>query len=552
MKFAVDMLHTSLQCITPTDPSGEDRPFLWVFIFKVDGTTVRQRPGSPTALDAAAAVKPGSSGRPGNIGGPMTSSTFSRSISLPLGVTDESLQPIVLDFRIGATVQRFFVPGTLVSLVVALDEESASRDPIEAAYGFMRASLEKDVNAALAAMNLGTVLSAAGSPAPCAVVSAFRSRLGGVLNRLEVGAVQSASAAISLALVLHGGSAGLLADQFDIEEPIGAAIVSRDEEEMIIARLESDSHLDLKRSFSGPGGAWYRLHGHVRAKLSFFSDVTTGFLPPLPQRPLGPKRQLSTTVQNRRCAEPGTAAEFQIGGHRQRQLVRPRYPFLTYRYSIAGKVLDGTPGTVDLEVTSSFPKFDENAQFFVGADVKPNHPVTLAYRLVPNPAAPQLVDLELENDPEDGNFSVEVLVEAELNNRHLLKVGTQQVDFVGQTLDFTNGFLTRYIACLNAWIESKNPKAKLRLSDLATPGPVERWRQFERVVERLDVLLEIGRLDERSTMMLKQAAALRLGVAPEGLAPMLFPLELESGAGPDAAFRPRADLDEASPPERDL
>jgi len=64
MQLRVDVnLHT-LHCITPTDPSGEDEPYLWVYYIRMDGDTIRQSTVTLTRLSAGIEVSSGP-GRPG-------------------------------------------------------------------------------------------------------------------------------------------------------------------------------------------------------------------------------------------------------------------------------------------------------------------------------------------------------------------------------------------------------------------------------------------------------------------------------------------------------
>jgi hypothetical protein len=58
-------LHT-LHCITPTDPSGEDEPYLWTFFIRADGETIRQNTTIPDMLSADVQIDSGP-GRPGNL-----------------------------------------------------------------------------------------------------------------------------------------------------------------------------------------------------------------------------------------------------------------------------------------------------------------------------------------------------------------------------------------------------------------------------------------------------------------------------------------------------
>jgi hypothetical protein len=41
--FPLNLGFDNLHCIIPTDPSGEDEPYLWVFRIKLDGSSLRQR-----------------------------------------------------------------------------------------------------------------------------------------------------------------------------------------------------------------------------------------------------------------------------------------------------------------------------------------------------------------------------------------------------------------------------------------------------------------------------------------------------------------------------
>jgi hypothetical protein len=102
-------LHT-LHCITPTDPSGEDEPYLWTFFNRADGETIRQNTQIPDMLSANVQIDSGP-GRPGNLLVDSVESGANIRIPASLGQHFNELHPIVLQLSTGGSTFQYVVPG---------------------------------------------------------------------------------------------------------------------------------------------------------------------------------------------------------------------------------------------------------------------------------------------------------------------------------------------------------------------------------------------------------------------------------------------------------
>ena len=133
MEIHLDTTLQNLHCLTPTDPSGEDEPYLWVFFIVADGSTVRQRLDDPLRLSASITVHSGS-GRPGNLNEAKATSGGNIHIPVSVGQHQGFIKSIVLNLPFGTPPMTVFIPGRMVTICAAIDEEAVPRDAIEFAF----------------------------------------------------------------------------------------------------------------------------------------------------------------------------------------------------------------------------------------------------------------------------------------------------------------------------------------------------------------------------------------------------------------------------------
>ncbi|MGA9768085.1 MAG: hypothetical protein WBV94_03535 [Blastocatellia bacterium] len=520
MIFKTNLALNNLHCVTPTDPSGEDEPYLWVLFVRADGSNIWQRANDPSRLSANITVFSGS-GRPGNLNVSGVKSGGNIHIPPSLGVFNSDLKPITLSFTRGGASVRVFVPGRIAVVCIAIDEDSAPRDAMEGAFNDVKNLVRTRFNDFLNSLNLQTMATQAlANPNPANAFQALFSQqvaqfLSNIQREATAVAIQSAEIAVMADSdwwnpIDIGKS---IAAGLDPDEPIGSARFIFNEREILDNNLERGIHADLRQAQTGMGIAWYILDGHLNATASFTSvDLKLQYLPAVSQ-PIGQTEEY-TFQRNHICVTEGTKVQISRLAHAEKVQTFVEYPFVNYRYTLDGQVLNGNSGTIAITKDVRFPEFDEDK-------IKPNSPfikfrhetrhinVTFEKRRLPND--PQIEQLFLANDPSDGNYDVGLKIEAVLNNGRIIPVGTESIFFEGQTIELPAGFLKQIHGCMENFVGTKWSKSKrLSVIDLWSPGA--RRRQYEEIANQLDALAEVKAFEKQSVEAAKNiiAAALKI------------------------------------------
>jgi hypothetical protein len=522
MIFKTNLGLSNLHCVTPTDPSGEDEPYLWVFFLKADGSNIRQRTGDPFHLSANITIVSGS-GRPGNLGVSGVRSGGNIHISPKLGVFDDALKPIVLTLnQAGATI-RIFVPSRIAVFCIAIDEDSAPRDAMETAFNEVKSFIQFRLNDFLNSLDLQSMATEAlTSPNPEEKFqSLFTDKLEQFTQQIQKAAVDFVEFSALVAVIENldwwnpVDIGGAIATGLDPDEPIGRAQFMFSEQEILDNNLHLTLHKDLRQSRTGLGGAWYILNGYLNATVSFNpSDIKLQILPEVSQ-PIGsPQEYTFQSDHIFACVYAGSSIQIARIGHAGKYQIFVDYPFAGYRYTLDGQVLSGNSGTLLLSKEVRFPEFDENSFMPSSPFVKYRREtrqvkVQFEKRRLPND--PQIEQLFIANDPGDGNYDLLLKVEAVLNNGGVLPVGSEAIIFEGQTIELPPDFLKSIKDCLENFVGTKWAKSKrLTLKDLW--GPVARRRQYEETIRELDALATVGAFDKQSVEAAKNIIAAKLKI----------------------------------------
>jgi hypothetical protein len=520
MEYSIDSALTNLHCITPTDPSGEDEPYLWVFFVTVDGNTVRQRVGDLHHLTANISVHSGS-GRPGNLGAPSTVSGGNIHITPSVGQFGSGIRPIVLDTTEGGVMRRLFIPGTIAITSVVIDEDSAPRDAMEEAFNDVKTNIQNRFNDFINGLELDPLLAGAfAAPDPVAVVRrAFAQAVAGLQTTL---AQESIAIAIQSAQISAMAStdwwnpfdmAALAIAGLDPDEPVGTARFTIGETDLINASLHRNLDADVRQSTTGLGGAWYRINGYANGSIRFFpGDHEIGLLGAPVREVLNAESERIVRV-GRRCVEAGTRIRFTRVGFREKHQVSVNYPFLTYRYFLDGQELTGTAGTVTLTKEVMVPDFDETSFYLIGGHQE-TRSVVVSYGKSRRIDRPQIERLTLSNNPNDANYDLTLTIEAVLPNGHTIPVCEDGVAIVGQSIEFADRFFEAYVACVAAYLKSLNIQVKPTIPE-NWKTPELRWERYREVSERLTALQRINLVDAQTIDMTKAVIAKRLRLAVE-------------------------------------
>jgi hypothetical protein len=516
MEMHLDLALQNLHCVTPTDPSGQDEPYLWIFFVVADGSTVRQRLDDPLLLSANIAVQSGS-GRPGNLAEAKASSGSDIHIPPDVGRHQSLLRPIVLNLPFGTPPLTVFIPGRMITICSAIDEEAVPRGAIEAAFAAVKGHIQNRLNDFFNGLSLLDFAPDPSDPTdPIRRASdLFNERLEALMSEISDEA-RTIAEDTAQAWVLNNivedwwnpvnwfeGAAAAL----DKDEPIGTHTFRIDEERIVEQSLNDNLQSDLRQAHINLGAAWYVVSGYANATVSFVPGDHR--LSQLPEQVglLGESEHHSLHVE-RKCVDPGTLVVVQRSAHSQHWQVIVNYPFMPYRYALDGQVLIGQKGTIHISKAVSFPEFDENKFYFIGARVE-TRLVTLTYERLPVPGATQLERIVVSNDSADGNFDVSLTIDGVLPSGGSVPVASEGLSIVGQTIDFPDGFLQRYIACVAQMLKEKWIRVKKTIPD-RWRTPEVAWNQYELIVKQLADLQALGVYDARALDKIKQGIADKL------------------------------------------
>ncbi len=516
MEMHLDTTLQNLHCIIPTDPSGEDEPYLWVFFIVADGSTVRQRLDDPLRLSANITVQSGS-GRPGNLNEAKASSGGNIHIPESVGRYQSFIKPIVLNLPFGTPPITLFIPGRMVTICAAIDEEGVPRDAIEAAFNAVKVHIQNRLNDFFNGFSRDDFEDALRDDTdPIGATSRlFNEGLNTVITRIRnevpdiVEATAMAWAVVNVKVNWWdpGSWAGAFAALVDTDEPIGSHTFTIDEAGIINHSLHEVLRSDLRQPHTNLVVAWYVVSGYSNATVRFVPGDHR--LSQLPEQVglSGLPEQHAPRVE-RKCMEPGTVVVVQRSAHTQQWQLIVNYPFMRYRYALDGQEMAGDSGTLRISKAVSFPQFDESKFYFIGASVE-TRLVTINYQRLPVPGVPQLHRILISNDPADGNFDLHLTTDGLLPSGSTIPVASEGLSIVGQSIDFPDGFLQRYIACVARMLGEKWVRVKKTIPD-RWRTPEVAWNKYQEIVNQLADLQSLQIYDARTIEKIKQGIADRL------------------------------------------
>ena len=510
MHLRVDVnLHT-LHCITPTDPSGEDEPYLWVYYIKADGDTIRQSTVTPTRLSAAVEVSSGP-GRPGNLLVNGVGSGGNIRIPANVGAHSAQLRPIVLRLRDGGTERRFFMPGVLSVVAVLIDEEAVPRDAMEGAHQDVRLLLKQRLDDFFNGLDLQPLILqaiAAGDIAPARQalldqLEAFIGNQGGGLVKEAIdAAIQSAMISVmsSWNPIEHAASA------LDPDEPVGTAMLRVQEDAFIGANLTQDGTQDVRQSATGLGGAWYILHGGAGGELAFTQADAVIRMQPRP--PVEGDGGTHVFHAGKLCIAESTTVRWWRMNHTLTYDVSIEYPFATFEYRLDGQLLEGNGGVARISKEVSLPEFDPDTYKFMRWRQE-TRDVQVTFARTADPAAPQIQHLTLTNAPADGSYWLELRIDAVLNDGRRIFAGKHVIDFEGQTLHLPEDFVKAVEQCLEPLTSNRFSKS-VKVGPKELWGPFGRQQRFEQVVQAVEAMAAVRGQDVAATQAVIRAVAAKL------------------------------------------
>jgi hypothetical protein len=520
-----------LHCITPTDPSGEDEPYLWAFFIRTDGLTVRQSTVAPGRLSANIDVHSGP-GRPGNLSEAKATSGSNIAIPPAVGTHSTDLRPIVLRFSGGGITYRFFLPGILTAFALLIDEDSAPRDAMEGAHADVKALVKQRTDDFFNALDLQPIFDQAWlANQASGVQSVFDAALGSIglfiFNQTRQfingtpgtpGLVQEMTdAAIQSAEISTMADAGFLEQLFgalDPDEPVGGALIQLSDAAIIASNLALSTQNDLRQSQTGLGGAWYVLYDSKFATLGFGqvdAVVVTSSAPPVIAQ-----TSLYTFTQGKLCV-PNGPIQWTRSNHVQTYDVSIQYPFIAFRYKIDGQILGPGAGVATVTKQVDIPEFDPTTYEFVRF-VPQTRNAQIAYSRARQNNDRQIEHLILTNNPADGVYWVTLDVEGVLPNGQPLPAGQVVIFFEGQTIELPKGFIDSVNGCLAPLTSNRFSKWK-RVGPKELWGPYGRFRRYEALARLVDTVGEVRGRNPAITDALKSAIAARLNVQREAQRP---------------------------------
>lgn len=490
-KFMVKASLHTLHCITPTDVSGEDEPFIWTFFVRVDGTTLQPNPASPGSFIPSLTVvaRPGGHGNL-NVEGVVSGSTF--KIPPQLGEFDAELRPVPFTFSAQGQTFQGWIPGRIICFAAVVDEDATSDSIIHALHQEVTQRIQERVNQFVAGLNFltpvapiiaqATAVNAGTVQAVTAAVNAFLTAQIGVFRRQITTEIRQLAIEVAVRESVHSQMFfGLVINALDGDELVGVTDVTFSETSLIAANLFATASNNIRQSTAPLGGAWYQMYTWGEGRLWFIpSDVV--WVPtssPASSRLPGSYTPTRSII----CVPDGPIAYWRAFIPQTHDLM-VTYPFCTYRYSVAGKVLDKVQDTVSFPAEVWIEEFDEGGYPFVKVRSE-TRTCTVNYRRQPDLLRPQLEHLILQNDPADGSYSFNLRIEAVLPNGSAIRVVEQPLLFEGQEIQFPPGYMESIGKCLEQFTSTKYAKSK-RLKPGELWGARAHERRFEEVMQLIE------------------------------------------------------------------
>lgn len=508
MPLKSTLTFNTLRCVTPTDPSGEDEPYLWTFFINIGSPDVRQNSQNQFRLSANVSLAAGP-GRPGNLGTESVASGAEVHIPPQVGQFETSLQPIVIRIREDGVENRIFIPGSIIAFCSVIDEEAVPRECMEQAFNDLKILVQNRINDFLNNLDLEPIWNSArpNDPPHLSFLNAIAGLLPPFINQLIPQAIASAIQSAQIC-VLSSGIFNRIPAGLDPEEPVGNIIINLNEVNIINSNMETGIERNIRQPSTGLGGAWYQVFGFLTARLSLSPALIVSRSSVISSVPLETSR--SEIRENILCMpDRGTVIEWQRLGHSERYEVFVEYPFVKYRYSIAGQLLEELNGEVTLTTEVGFPEFDGTSHTFVKYR-KETRSVKIRFFHSVNNEDAQIQRLVLINNPADGNYSVTVDIEAELPGGKTIPVGSEVISFDGQTIEVPDWVKERVDQCLDQFgIKWAIPK-RVNLMDLW--GPHQRNKKYEEVIKKFDRVADVLGYDSTLVKQYKDSMAARFKI----------------------------------------
>ena len=512
MRLVVNVnLHT-LHCITPTDPSGEDEPYMWIYFVRADGETIRQNTVTSTRLTSNVQVSSGA-GRPGNLLVESVESGANIRIPGDVGAHSSEMRPIVLRFNQANTNFRFFLPGVMFVVAVLIDEEAVPRDAMEGAHAdvkkLLRQRLDDFFNGLdLQPLILQTISDGNTDGAVQTMTNMVNTFIGnrdsGLVKELIDAAIQSAQIAVmsSWNPITHFTSA------LDPDEPVGDARVQIREDQFVANNLSQNAGQDIRQSPGGLGGAWYVLHGGVGGELKF-TQADAVIRVQAAEPVVGGSAEHRFT-EPKLCIPEGAIVQWIRYHHRQTYDVSIEYPFTTFRYKLDGQILEGNDGTATISKEVAIPEFDPTTYEFVRYRQE-TRDVQVAFARMRLPNEPQIAHITFTNEPDDGSYYLTLDIEAVLNDGRAIFAGQHMIEFNGQTIELPPEFTEGIERCLEPLTSNRFSKS-IRVGPKELWGPYGRQQRYEQIVRAIDTFASVRGQDAAVTDAVKNAIAARLKI----------------------------------------
>lgn len=508
MPLQSTLTFNTLRCITPTDPSGEDEPYLWTFFVNIGSPDVRQNSQNQFRLSGNVSLVSGP-GRPGNLGVEGVVSGSVVHIPPQLGQFGAPLQPIVIRIRDNGVENRIFIPGFIIAFCSVIDEEAVPRECMEQSFNDLKVLLQNRINDFLNNLDLEPIWTSAkqNNPPHPSFLSAIAGLLQPFIDRIIPEAIAAAAQSAQIC-VLSSGIFNRIPAGLDREEPVGNTIINLNEVNIIDSNMEISIQRNIRQPSTGLGGAWYQVFGFLTAALKLSPNQIVSRSSVISSAPMETNR--SEIREDILCMpDRGTMIEWKRLGHSEHYEVFVEYPFVNYRYSIAGQQLEGLSGEVSVSTEVGFPEFDGTSHTFVKYRKETRSVNVRFFRSVNNEDA-QIPRLVLLNDPADGNYSVTVDIEAELPDGRTIPVGSQVISFDGQTIEVPDWVKERVDQCLDQFgIKWAIPK-RVNLMDLW--GPHQRIQKYEEAVKKFDRVAGVLGYDATRVKQYKDGMAARFKI----------------------------------------
>ncbi|MEP6711887.1 MAG: hypothetical protein ABJA37_05715 [Ferruginibacter sp.] len=483
-----------------------DEPYLWVFYFKLDGTTVYQNPNNLLVpLSTIKIITPPGSG--GSLG---TTLSSGQSLFIPstIGYHTDTLTSIKFNNIPLITGGQIIIPGMTGCFVTLIEQDSVPVYAMEATHQAVRLLFENEINDFIQKLSLINVYNGIVSasnlkpgdiPTPLQTKDYFISLISGLQTTITAKVKSLVTKTVIATLLQNSDYGGLIAAVEDPDDSFGNNYLLITVPELIDNSLTSLINMNFKSA----ANEWdYTLTGSIHLNIS-------------PQHPeLDQNEQLISTsalqngegvITDSLCLKEPLTIIWTKEGHNETQDIWCDFTFgneSKIRWTVEGVQLtegiNDNTGTINPYVDTWDPVFDGKASpdCYSFTYIKKN--INLGYEFL---RVNNIPHLKLSNDPVDGVYSLTVTLELILPSSNVIFIDYTIVNFDGSAILIPDDVKKLLEECHNIdkarrAILNKRFTRVHKVTPKEIWGPYYRHQVFDSTINKLKELKDQNEISE--------------------------------------------------------